>query len=229
MSLLFGVARSSDLFGAFESVLNRTDRTTTIFTRGSEALERLVELQPRLVVLGYDLDDLTAPEFCRLVRNDDSLRPTSLLFIGERKEEEQVDLCMAAGCNDIIFKPVDGVELDGKISRLTAIPVRREIRTLIKIEVRLSDGTYYMLGHSRNLSTHGMLVEVAQVLPPDSVLRVQFYLRGDAEPLQLSAHIVRAEFGGGLPRYGMQFDSLSERDRRRIANFVGRRTARELL
>lgn len=228
-SLIFAVTRLKEAFSSIDSILRRRDRSCIYFASAHDALERMRHEKPRLLVFDFDLGDLTAPEFCRRVRDEENAKETSLLFIADRDAAEHIDLCMAAGCNDIVTKPIDARELDDKVTRLTSIPSRKELRTLVKIEVAMQHNAYYMLGHSKNISASGMLLEVAQVLPPEATLRLQFYLRGEAEPVRVPARIVRAEFTGGLPRYGMQFTVMTERDKVRIEKFVSRMRSREFL
>lgn len=211
-----------------ETVLRRRERLVLSTTSGREALAHVEGQHPRLVIFGFELDDMTAPEFCRLVRDSEESKSTSLLFVADRKNEDHVDLCMAAGCNDIIFRPLHAEELDAKVERLTAIPVRRQLRTLTKIEMTMERSGYYILGHSLNISANGMFVECEHVLPANADVRLQFYISGDSRPLVIEARIVRAEFSGGAPKYGMQFTRVSSEERDRIGSFVQRLRAREL-
>lgn len=210
-----------------ESILARRDRVVVMSASGADALEILRRDMPRLVVLSYDLGDRTAPEFCREVRDDEQLRGTSLLFVGERGASAEVDLCMAAGCNDVILLPIRGHELNQKIARLANVPVRQKLRTLTKIDLTVAAGESFRLGHSLNISSSGMLVEVDEILPPESKLRVQFYLRGENVPLQLTAEVVRADFSRAGARYGLRFVSARESERKRIESFVERMRSRE--
>jgi CheY-like chemotaxis protein len=224
--LLVDGAEGSLLFS--ESVLHRKHHTVEVVHSGAEALLRVRRDQPRLVVFGYQLGDMTAPELCRLIRDDPAARGTSLLFVAEHAEEGEVDLCMSAGCNDIIFRPVKANDLDEKVHRLTAIPARRELRTLTKIEVSVENRGYYVLGHSHNISSSGMLVEADHVFPPDAKVRLHFYLSGEVAPIRAESKVVRAQFAGGMPRYGMEFVNLTVEDRERINRYVHRLRAREL-
>jgi CheY-like chemotaxis protein len=226
---IFAVGKSAPVWKAAESVLRRKDPAVVFFRSGAQALEQARKTLPRLMMFEYDLDGLTGPDLCRQVRGSDETRHVSLLFVSDRDDDGQVDLCMAAGCNDIVFLPLDSEDLHEKIERLTEVPVRKELRTLIRVEVSVEHHSFFMLGHSRNISVNGMLVELAQVLPPDATLQLHFYLRGEAEPLHVPARVVRAEFTGGLPKYGMRFTTLSPRDRQRINTYVGRMRSREWL
>jgi len=205
-----------------ESALSRSERVEYART-GSDAIS-LVSSSPdsRLVIFPYELVDMTAPEFCRLVRSSDASRSTSLLFVGDYGENSRADLCIAAGCNDFVLRPVDLFELDAKIVRLSSIAVRKELRTLTRINLDVVSGEEVVTGHSLNISTTGMLLQMDQVLPPEATVRLHFYLHGEREPLDIGARIVRAEFIGGSPKYGVEFTDEPVECIERIRNFFER-------
>jgi len=206
-----------------ETILRRQDKSVSSVNSGVQALLRIRSHKPRLVMFGFELVDMTAPELCRDVRNTREIQATSLLFVADSGKQSDADLCMAAGCNDVIYRPLHALELDAKIARLIAIPVRKDFRTLtrLKVEVEPQKGVV-LLGHSLNLSASGMLIEAETVLPPEAMVQLHFHLSVDNEPLEIESRIVRAEFSGGSPRYGVTFTNLGDPERERIAAFVSR-------
>src|SRR6266550_3152944 len=107
---------------------------------------------------------MTAPEFCRAIREDELTRGVALLLVCERENAQHGDLCLAAGCNDVIYRPLQKQDLDARVARLTTIPARRQLRTITKIKVSLEKDGRFILGRSVNISSNGMLLEVDRVL-----------------------------------------------------------------
>jgi CheY-like chemotaxis protein len=212
-----------------ETILRRRGTTVMTALAGSEGLVKARAERPHLIIFGFDLFDMTAPEFCRAVREDELTRAVSLLLVCDKENAQHGDLCLAAGCNDVIFRPLQRHDLDQRVARLTTIPARRELRTITKIEVSMEKNGRFILGRSMNISANGMLLEVDRVLPGEGKVRLHFFLPGDARPLQLDAEILRAEFSGAMAKYGVRFLSASDSDRERIEQFVHRLRARELL
>jgi len=212
-----------------ETILRRRDSIILTALAGSEGLQKAQDELPHLIIFGFDLFDMTAPEFCREIRNQEATRMTSLLLIADKAHPEHGDLCLSAGCNDVIFRPIQRRELDSKVEKLTTIPVRRQLRTITKIEVSLEKNGRFVLGRSVNISASGMLLEVDRMLPGDGVVRLHFYLPGDAVPLQLEAQVLRAEFSGTMAKYGMRFMDLQSEERDRIERYVHRLRSRELI
>ena len=225
--LLVDHSRGALLFQ--ETILRRRDSVIVTALAGSDGLQKAHKERPMLIIFGYDLFDMSAPEFCREIRADTNIRETSLLLVSDREHQEQADLCLSAGCNDVIFRPLQRRELDQKVQKLTAIPVRRQLRTITKIEVSIEKNGRFILGRSVNISSNGILIELDRVLPGEGDVRLHFYLPGDPRPMQLQAHVLRAEFTGTMAKYGLQFLSVTNDERERIDQYVHRLRSRELI
>ena len=211
-----------------ETILRRRDTVIMTALAGSEGLTKARSESPQLIIFGYDLFDMNAPEFCREIRHHDETRGISLLLIADKEHEEHRDLCVSAGCNDVIFRPLQKRELDAKVAKLTRIPTRRQLRTITKIEISVEKNGRFILGRSVNISANGMLLELDRVLPGDGMIRLHFYLPGDPKPLQLQAEILRAEFSGAQAKYGLKFINPTDDERERIERYVTRIRSREL-
>jgi len=215
----------------FQETILRRRHAESVLTAlsGAEGLQKARAERPQLVVFGFDLFDMTAPEFCREIRSDPEIKSMSLLLVCERENSAHADLCLSAGCNDVIFRPLQREELDEKVSRLTSIPSRRQLRTITRIEVSLENNGRFILGRSLNISSNGMLLEVDRVLPGDGRMRIHFYLPGDPKPMQIIGEVLRAEFTGTMAKYGVRFVETDGEQRDRIDRFVQRLRSRELL
>jgi response regulator RpfG family c-di-GMP phosphodiesterase len=225
--LLVDHSRGALLFQ--ETILRRRDMQIMTALAGSEGLAKARMEKPNLIIFGYDLFDMAAPEFCREIRAEESTKGISLLLVCDRGTPDHGDLSLSAGCNDVIFRPLQKPELDQKVERLTRIPVRRQLRTITKIEVSLEQDGRFVLGRSVNISSNGILVEVQRVLPQEGPMRLHFYLPADPKPLQIMAEILRAEFTCAMARYGMRFLDQTDEDRERISRFVHRIRSRETI
>lgn len=202
-------------------------RRIVLAENGAQAIQRIRDFGPTVVMFGFDLDDMTGAELCRRIRADERLRSTSLLFVTDKGMDEHVDLCMAAGCNDIIFRPIEDQDLLEKVRTFSTLAVRKELRTLTKVELLSPDESLVLIGHSINISSSGMLLELTRLLSPGSRIRVTLYLPHDAMQLSAEATVFRADFEGSHPRYGVKFDELPQSDRERIDRYVQRMEKRE--
>ncbi len=225
--LLVDHSRGALLFQ--ETILRRRHQAILTALSGGEGLMKARTERPQLIVFGFDLFDMNAPEFCREIRSDPEVKSVSLLLVCERENAENAELCLSAGCNDVIFRPLQREEMDEKVLRLTSIPSRRELRTMTRIEVSLENNGRFILGRSLNISANGMLLEVDRVLPGDGRMRFHFYLPGDPKPMQIYGEVLRAEFTGTMAKYGVRFVETDDEQRGRIERFVQRLRSRELI
>ncbi len=225
--LLVDHSRGALLFQ--ETILRRREALISTALAGTEGLQKAREELPQLIMFCFDLFDMSAPEFCREIRNDERTRMISLLLVCDRENGQNEDLCLSAGCNDVIYRPLQRHDLDAKINKLTTIPTRRDLRTLTRIEVSLEKNGRFLIGRSINISSTGMLIELDRVLPGDGKLRLHFYLPGEPKPLQIEAEVLRAEFVGTMAKYGLHFVEVTEDERERIEKFVRRLRSRELI
>ena len=212
-----------------ETILRRRGVSISTALAGSQGVNKARAENPNLIIFAFDLFDMTAPEFCREIRSDEDTKNISLLLVCDRDSHEHSELTLSAGCNDVIYRPLQRRELDEKVERLTSIPVRRQLRTITKIEVSLEKNGRFVLGRSINISSTGMLIEVDRVLPGEENVRLHFFLPGDPKPLQIEAEILRAEFSGTMAKYGLKFLNHDEKERERIEHFVHRLRSRELI
>lgn len=222
--LLVDHSRGALLFE--ETILRRRHNVVATALTGTVGLERLRQERPHLVIFGFDLFDMSGPEFCRAVREDEEIRSTSLLLVAERYDGHQADLCLSAGCNDVIYRPLHRGELDQKIEKLTRIPARRQLRTMTRVEISLENGGRVALGRSVNVSSGGMLIELDRVLPGEGAMSIHFYLPCDPEAFHVPAEVVRASFSGTRALYGVRFLTLSAGERERIDRYVSRLRSR---
>ena len=225
--LLVDHSRSALMFQ--ETILRRRRATVTTALAGTEALEIARKELPHLILFGFDLFDMAGDEFCRAIREDDRTRHISLLFVCDRGDDEHSEQCRTAGCNDVIFKPLERNELDAKIAKLTTIPARRQLRTLTRIEVSLENSGRFVLGRSLNISSNGMLIESDRVLPGQGQLRLKFYLPGESVQVEVTAEVLRSEFAGTTARYGVRFIDLDSVAQEQIERYVQRLRSRELI
>jgi CheY-like chemotaxis protein len=205
-----------------DGLLARRGDAVAVVPNGATAISLLSTRRPRLVILQQNLGDMDVPHFCRIVRDGVETRGISLLLIADGGDEAIAALSLAAGCNDVIHRPFDEQDLDDRVSRLASVPVRKELRTLVKLELSMERAGQFFLGHSLNISSSGMLVQTNQILAPEARVTMQFYLQNDPAPMRVDAHVVRAEFLGGAARYGMRFKGMSGDDERRLAEFIAR-------
>jgi CheY-like chemotaxis protein len=85
---------------------------------GVEALEKMKESLPDLVLLDIMMPKMDGIECCRRIKEDDAMKDVKVVMVTTKSEYERVKEAFAAGCDDYITKPIDKLELLSKIKEL---------------------------------------------------------------------------------------------------------------
>src|SRR5947208_12368336 len=89
--LLVDHSRGALLFQ--ETILRRRVAVISTALAGSEGLQKAREEQPQLIMFGYDLFDMSAPEFCQQIRTEERTHSIPHLLVCERTRAAHEDLC----------------------------------------------------------------------------------------------------------------------------------------
>jgi len=98
--------------------LGRAGFATIIAEDGEEALERLAEARPSLVLLDMNLPGIDGWTVCKRVRDNPRLATTPIIALTAHAMAEDRDRALAVGCDDYATKPIDFPALLEKIGRL---------------------------------------------------------------------------------------------------------------
>ena len=110
-----------------------------------------------------------------------------------------------------------GPEWEARLRELLAVPVRRQARLAVHLEVEgFCAGGVPVEGIALDLSQTGMLLEVRAALRPGDDLDLRFHTP-DKALVEARGRVVRQ---ASPVRYGVQFASLGTAERDRIRRFV---------
>jgi len=106
-----------DILDLLETTLQEEFQVTTAST-GGEALEKLRDEPPNLLVLDYILPDLEGPQICKTIRKDPLLLNLPILMLTGKGEIEDKVGGLEAGADDYMLKPFDPQELIARLRML---------------------------------------------------------------------------------------------------------------
>jgi diguanylate cyclase (GGDEF)-like protein len=87
-------------------------------SNGNEALKKVKERTPDLLVLDYALPDLHGPEICKILRKDPLFLHIPILMLTGKGEVEDKVKGLDAGADDYMVKPFSPQELIARINML---------------------------------------------------------------------------------------------------------------
>jgi CheY-like chemotaxis protein len=221
--------RGRSLVPPGQTVLEREHVGIVAATTGEEVLADLRKFRPRLLIVGPDLPDMPIAELCRRIRADPETRAISILLVVSVVERGRASDALAAGANALVFRPIEAAEFDRQVGALLSVPTRKELRVLVQLRVEDSREGFFFLGHTRNLSVSGLLLETDHPLEVGRAMGLRFFLPGRPQELTAVAEVVRERNAAfGLRQFGLRFRKVSEADKIAIAEFVARRSVSEI-
>ena len=205
-----------------QTLLQRSDYQLFAATSGAEALEIATREDLDLVLLDYVLPDMTGDEVVQRLRADERHADIGIIVVTARGMREHVDKCMAAGCSAFLYKPVTRTTLCNQVQDLLRVPMRRHVRTLVRLQVNARNRERFFFGNTVNLSESGMLLETPLELTVGETMSLRFFLPGEEEAMACKARVTRRTPTGRDAEwaYGLSFDELDDAARTRISGFV---------
>ena len=222
------LADDIELFLELErNFLQRDDLDLLIAKDGRKALEMIKQHAPQIAFLGMQMPGMSGEECCRIIKEDSSLRSTTVAMIVASGQPDQVERCRDAGCDEILFKPINHDEFLAILHRSLDLEVRTGIRIKAQMRVYYGPAPQKILSEfSVDLSTGGLYVKTDFPLPLDENLTLRFTLPDQKGMVTCKARVAwvnpkknprKPELPPGM---GIQFVELSLEDMKSIRRFL---------
>lgn len=111
-----------------DALLLPEDYLTAHAERGVEALARLPEVDPDVVLLDVMMPDLDGFEVCRRLKADAAWRHVPVILVTALTQKEHLVRGLDAGADEFLCKPVGGVELRARVRSM--LRVKRQMDEL---------------------------------------------------------------------------------------------------
>jgi DNA-binding response OmpR family regulator len=186
------------------TLLWRDDILQRVVGSAPEAHAAALADLPEIIVVDRDVPGATL--LIAELRREAATRSTSIVIVA-RSEFEPVEVeLLEAGANAVLRLPA-GPEWDDRLARLIAIPVRRDVRFSVNLELeaRTGHGVQMAPAVALNLSENGMLIETTCELTVGDDLDLSFALPDLLGTVVGCARVVRH---AGRFRYGLEFYGL---------------------
>jgi len=221
-----------ELFLELEKTFFRREGFELLVARnGREAFDLIVEHQPDLVLMDLYMPEMNGDECCRKVKEDPELSSIPFIMVTYAGREEDVHRCREAGCEEILFKPIDRNQLLEKSRSLLRVTERAAHRIPARIRVHYGTGEGQLLtDYSVNLSSGGLFLETADPPAEGTPLQLEFFLPARPDPIRCNGRIAwinppDAKKKPDLPSgMGVQFVDLSLDDMHAVRDFVRQET-----
>lgn len=88
---------------------------------GQQTLEKVAEWQPDLILLDIMMPRLSGYEVCQQLKQDEASRSIPILMVTALNKQGDIEKAVAAGCDDFLTKPVNGLELKTRVRSLLRV------------------------------------------------------------------------------------------------------------
>ena len=109
-----------DMLGLIDWNLNRLGYSTSVAVDGLEAMRRIGECKPDLVILDVMMPEVDGLKLCRWIKNnkDGMISNLHVLVLSSLSRPADKALALSAGANDYITKPFDMIDLAVRIEAI---------------------------------------------------------------------------------------------------------------
>ncbi len=82
---------------------------------GKEAWEKIQEIKPVLVLIDYQMPEMSGEEVCAKMKADNQLKSIPVILLTASLESLSEDFLDKSHADDHLFKPFDALELEEKV------------------------------------------------------------------------------------------------------------------
>ena len=222
------LADDIELFLEMErNFLQREDLDLLIAKDGRNALEMIRQHAPQIAFLGLEMPGMSGEDCCRAIKGNPALAGTAVAMIAEAGQPGLVEKCRAAGCDEILFKPINHDEFLATVRRYLDLEIRTGQRLKAQMRVYYGPAPQKLLSEfSVDLSTGGLYVKTEFPLRVDESLTLRFTLPEQKRMVSCKARVawVNPKENPRKPQMppgmGIQFVELSLEDVKSIRRFL---------
>jgi two-component system, OmpR family, alkaline phosphatase synthesis response regulator PhoP len=88
---------------------------------GRETLEKVAAWHPDIVLLDIMMPKMSGYEVCQALRKNETTRGIPVLMVTALDEKGDIEKAVAAGCDDFLSKPINGLELRTRVRSLLRV------------------------------------------------------------------------------------------------------------
>jgi CheY-like chemotaxis protein len=148
-----------------------------VANNGVEALKMVEAERPDLVFMDLHMPEMNGDECCQKIKRSGSGREIPIVMVTSAGNDADKERCLAAGCDEIINKPINRLEFLSIAKKYLEVYERSAPRYAVHVKVMYGeDKTEVLSDFSVNLNTSGLFLESTNILPVDSLLDLEFSL-----------------------------------------------------
>lgn len=200
----------------------------TVFTTltAEEALQRIEQSPPSIVITEIALPRMSGLDLLRNIVASERMRPVPVIVLTGEQDSRIRDACFQLGCAGYLIKPVDADALYRTMQRASEQVPREHIRLAVSLRVVVGDGSE--LGGSMRseyataLSEGGLFVRTLYPQPRNAVTPLRIFVH-EREVRAKAVVLYQSSMEEGTfrePGMGMKFVEISDEDLSFLRDFI---------
>lgn len=222
------LADDSEFFLEFEKTFFSKDNfILRTAHNGQEALEIVNSAFPDIVFLDLFMPGMNGDDCCRIIKKDPKTRHIPVVIISGIADERDLERCRQAGCDDILFKPINRNSFIETTKKHLNIqhenPTRYNANLLIFFG---KDPDQRLMDYSINLSTGGVFLETMNLMEENTPLKAEFVLPHHDTTINCKARVAWVNHPRGIKNpklpvgMGIQFLDLTDEDLSAVRGYI---------
>lgn len=210
-----------------KTFLGRDDFNLLVASSGEEALQSVFSANPDLVFVDLHMPGMNGDEFCRKIKTDPETKHIPVVIVTLSGKEDDLERCRQAGCNDIIFKPINREHFIETAKKYLPVRERVQLRYFAKLQISFGrDAGQLLSDYAINLSAGGVFLETWNLLEEGAPLLAEFVLPRSNIAINCRARVAWVNHpdlikNQALPvGMGIQFIDLSEDSMNAIRSYI---------
>jgi two-component system sensor histidine kinase/response regulator len=123
-----------------EALLFREEYDLIFLASGQEALARMGEVNPDVVLLDVMMPGMDGLEVCRRLKADERWRHVPVIMVTALDSKQDLARGLGAGADDFLHKPVNGIELRARVRSMLRIKTQfDELQATLRLREDLAD------------------------------------------------------------------------------------------
>lgn len=145
-------------FEVIELLLRREGHNLTYFNSGKKILSQLESELPDVILLDVMMPEIDGIETCRRIKANSNWKPIPIIIVTALDSKEDLARSLAAGADDFLTKPINGVELRARVRSMlrikqqydalqASVNLRRDLSKLVVEDIRQPMSTVLLGSH----------------------------------------------------------------------------------
>jgi two-component system, sensor histidine kinase and response regulator len=124
-----------DNFDVIQSLLPGETHTLHYAMNGEQAIASLEKYDPDVILLDVMMPDISGIEVCKQIKSMSEWKSIPIVMVTALSSKEDLAMCLAAGADDFVSKPVNSLELRARVNSMLRIKKQQDrIQSLSKLQ-----------------------------------------------------------------------------------------------